>query len=108
ETLYSRFGSRAVPRCSRKTGAFQRRSPMRRPAEFGQSPALMERLESRVQFPAGALNTAVNLTGIVKKSFRTTNDFIDTVAQAGGKIVCVGDVQASGQTKDVVVARFNA
>jgi uncharacterized delta-60 repeat protein len=82
---------------------------MRRPGKSGpNSSALMERLEPRVQFAAGALNTAVNLTGIVKKTYRSTNDFIDTVAQADGKIVCVGDVQASGQTKDVVLARFNA
>lgn len=70
--------------------------------------AQMERLEGRLQCAAGALNTAFQGTGILKKLFRDTNDFIDVVVQKDGKIVAVGQTQANKKTKDGLVARFNA
>src|SRR5262249_36099263 len=68
----------------------------------------IERLEQRLQCAAGALNTAFNLTGIVKKTYKDTNDFIDAAIQKDGKIVAVGQNQASKKTKDGLLARFNA
>jgi uncharacterized delta-60 repeat protein len=71
--------------------------------------SVVDALEPRRLFVAGANDTSFSGDGVLTHSFGSSQDGIDSIVQPDGKVVVVGDTAAvSGGDKDAFIARYNA
>src|SRR5262245_54667827 len=68
----------------------------------------LDQLESRKLFAAGANDTSFSDDGLVTHSFGTAQDGIDSVVDASGRVIVVGDTDQGTGNKDAFIERYTS